>query len=229
MKSFTVRPLVSAVSQLYNRARVAMFAPDPKPGVVDDKTFARVLRKAQRRQRWGAILALFALGGLTQAQECQVQQAVHTAAGTVISICASTPATFDTTGYTATNMVFTPIGEITDGGEHGKTYAEVTHKPIGSRGVRKFKGSFDIGKKSLQLALDQVDAGQIIAKQAADSDNDYSFCVAYPNGDKDFFQAKVMSFVKGTANVDAIVSAKIDLSLTASNTGVGVVEYLTGT
>jgi hypothetical protein len=153
---------------------------------------------------------------------------VTTAAGTVLSISAATPATFTQAGYeaSAVSSSFAPIGEITDMGEHGREYAEVTHMPIGSRGVRKFKGSFNEGTKTMQLGLDSDDAGQIVAKAAVLSDNDYSFRVVYPSGDVDYFAAKVMSFRKAVTGVDTIVSATIALSLTTSSTGIGVVEVL---
>lgn len=151
---------------------------------------------------------------------------VKTAAGTVISISATTPATFDAAGYQATAMVFTPIGEITDGGQHGRTYNEVTHAPLASRAVQKFKGSYNEGTKTLQLGLDSDDAGQILLKAALASDADYSFKVAYPGGDIDFFQAKVLSYVKGTPGPDSIVTATVTISITTSPAGVGVVEVL---
>src|SRR5258706_15975839 len=102
---------------------------------------------------------------------------VETVAGTLISISAAQPATFNVAGYAA--LSWTGIAEITDGGDHGREYAVVTHMPIASRGVQKFKGSFNEGSKSLQLALDNDDAGQVLAKAALLSDNDYSFKVAY--------------------------------------------------
>lgn len=151
---------------------------------------------------------------------------VRTAAGTVIYISATTPGTFDSSGYQASDMNWAAIGEITDAGTHGRKYAEVTHKPLGSRGTQKFKGSFDEGQKTIQMGLDNDDAGQIIAKAASVSDNDYSFKVAYPGGDIDYFQAKVMSFEKQASNVDSIVSATMQLSLTSSSAGIGIVEVL---
>ena len=181
------------------------------------------LRKAFRGEMVPGTAPVAAFGMV--AMESQLQQAVSTAAGTIISISATTPETFDSAGYTSTDMVYSAIGEITDGGSHGRTYAEITHKPIGSRGVRKYKGSFDIGQKTIQMALDMDDSGQDICRTAALSDADYSFKVAYPNGDADYFQAKVMSFVKSVTNVDSIISATMQLSLTASSAGVGVVEY----
>src|SRR5690349_17674210 len=96
---------------------------------------------------------------------------VQTVAGTSLGISAQTPATFDAAGYAA--LTFAEIGEVTDGGSHGRTYAEVTHQPIRTRGTQKFKGSFNEGTKTLQLAIDDDDPGQIIAREAVLSDNDY--------------------------------------------------------
>lgn len=151
---------------------------------------------------------------------------VETVAGTTISIAVGQPVTFDAAGYNTTDMLWTLIGEITDGGEHGREYAEVTHMPISSRGVQKFKGSFNEGTKTVQLAIDSDDAGQVIAKAAALSDNDYSFRVQYQGGDLDFFQAKVMSFKKAATSVDSIRSATMTLALTTNAAGVGIVEVI---
>lgn len=148
--------------------------------------------------------------------------AVQTVAGTKIRISAATPATFTAAGYAA--LTFTNIGEITDGGAHGRTYAEVTHNPIDTRGTQKFKGSFNEGTKTLQLGDDIEDAGQTLLKTALNSDNDYSFEVEYQDGSIDYFQAKVMSYEKATGTVDTIQSATVGLSITTSKTGVGIIE-----
>lgn len=149
---------------------------------------------------------------------------VETVAGTIIYISATTPATFDAAGYEGSGMNWVAIGEITDGGEHGREYALVTHQPIASRGTQKFKGSFNEGSKTLQLGLDQDDAGQVIAKAASTSDNDYSFKVLYQGLDIDYFQAKVMSFKKAVSSVDTIRSASITLEITTNSAGVGIVQ-----
>lgn len=148
--------------------------------------------------------------------------AVQTVAGTTIGISAAQPATFDATGYAA--LTFSNIGEITDGGEHGKTFAEVTHNPIDTRGTQKFKGSYNLGNKTLQLAIDDDDPGQIIVKTALESDDDFSFKVKYQDGSIDYFQAKVMSFAKAATSVDSIRSATVTLGLTTTKTGVGIIE-----
>jgi hypothetical protein len=150
--------------------------------------------------------------------------AIGTVAGTVIGISASNPATYDEAGYSA--LVYTTIGNIEDGGEHGRAYAEVTHNPIDDRGTRKYKGSFNEGNKTLSIAYDSDDAGMVLLKTALNSDNDYSFEVAYPNGDIDWFQAKVMSLVKATGTVDTMRMATVELAITTNDAGVGIVEYL---
>jgi hypothetical protein len=149
---------------------------------------------------------------------------VETVAGTNIYISATNPETFDQAGYESTDIVFTRIGEITDGGEHGREYALVTHTPIDTRGVQKFKGSFNEGSKTMQLAVDNDDAGQVIAQAALLSDNDYSFKVLYQGGDIDYFQAKVMSYKKAATGVDTIRNASMTVELTTSSDGVGIVS-----
>lgn len=149
---------------------------------------------------------------------------VHSSAGSALKISAATPATFDAAGYAA--LSFTNIGEITNLGEFGREYALITHNPIANRGTVKRKGSFNEGAMALQLALDTDDAGQILARAASLSDDDYSFEVTLQNGDKYYFQGQVMSFKIGLGGVDDITSASINLEITTSSTGVGVVESL---
>lgn len=149
---------------------------------------------------------------------------VRTSAGTTLGITASTPGTFNVAGYDA--LSFTSIAEITDLGEFGREYNLVTHNPVGSRGTVKKKGSFNEGSMTMQLGLDTDDAGQILAKAASLSDNDYSFKVTTQNGDIYYFRAQVMSFKVGVGSVDSITTASITLELTTTSAGVGVVEKL---
>lgn len=150
--------------------------------------------------------------------------AVRTSAGTTIKLSAGTPATFNAAGYAA--LTWTTIGEVTDLGEFGREFNLVTHNPLGSRGTVKKKGSFNEGSITLQLGLDTDDAGQILAKTAHLSDNDYSFEIATQNGDKYYFQAQVMSFKVGVGGVDQITAATIMLEITTNSAGVGIVESL---
>lgn len=149
---------------------------------------------------------------------------VATSAGTVLKISAGTPGTFNVAGYEA--LTWTTVGEVTDLGEFGREYALVTHNPVGSRGTRKYKGSFNEGAMTLQLGLDTDDAGQILAKAASLSDADYSISVTTQNGDVYYFQAKVMSWKVGVGSVDSITTATCVMEITTTSAGVGVVEDL---
>jgi len=149
---------------------------------------------------------------------------VRSSAGTTIGLSSSAPATFNSAGYGA--LTFTTIGEVTDLGEFGREFALITHNPIGSRGTVKLKGSFNEGSINMTLGLDTDDAGQILAKTASLSDNDYSFKITTQNGDDYYFQAKVMSFKVNVGSVDSVTTATIMLELTTNSAGVGVVEDL---
>ena len=154
---------------------------------------------------------------------------VQTAAGATIKVKAGNPGTYNAAGY-ASLFSASPagklVGEITDFGEFGREYNLVTHNPVASRGTQKFKGSFNEGQMTLQIGLDTDDVGQIEMKAASTSDSNYSFEVALLNGDKYYFQAKVMSWKVGVGNVDSIVSATAVLELTTNSAGVGIVESL---
>lgn len=149
---------------------------------------------------------------------------VTTTATSTLKVTASAPGTFDVAGYGA--LSFTNVGEITNLGEFGTEFALVTHSPIGSRTVQKYKGSKNVGTMSMTLGLDTDDAGQILLKAAAASDNDYSFEVTTQNGDKYYFQAKVMMFKVVLGGVDDISAANVTLELTGQSGGTDIVESL---
>ena len=154
---------------------------------------------------------------------------VRTSAGTTLKVTASAPATFNSAGYTTlftASPVPATVGEITDLGEFGREFALVTHNPVGTRGTQKFKGSFNEGTMTLSLGLDTDDAGQIIMKAASLADADYSFMVTTQNGDKYFFQAKVMSFKVMVGSVDSITTASVTLEISTNAAGVGIVESM---
>jgi hypothetical protein len=154
---------------------------------------------------------------------------VRTSAGTTLRVTASAPATFNASGYNdlfTTSPVPPLVGEVTDLGEFGREFALVTHNPVGTRGTQKFKGSFNEGTMTLSIGLDTDDAGQILMKAASLSDSDYSFSVTTQNGDKYYFQAKVMSWKVGVGSVDSITTATATLEITTNSAGVGIVESL---
>jgi hypothetical protein len=149
---------------------------------------------------------------------------VRSSAGSTISIGAAQPATYTEAGYEA--LTLTPIGEVTDLGEFGRVYELITHNSLASRGTQKFKGSFNEGSVTIQLASVSGDAGQALAKTARDSDSDYSFVITTQNGDQYFFQAKVMSFATTVGSTGSLTTASIMLELTTTPEGVGIVEVV---
>jgi len=54
-----------------------------------------------------------------------------TSAGTTISLTDTEPTTYDVAGFDA--LTFTEVGEVSDLGEFGREYAEVTFNPLGDR------------------------------------------------------------------------------------------------
>lgn len=149
---------------------------------------------------------------------------VRSTAGATLRISAGIPATFNQAGYAA--LTYTLIGEITDFGDFGREYNLITHNPVDNRGTVKLKGSFNEGSMALQLGLDTDDAGQILCRAAVVSDNNYAFKLTTQNGDIYYFQSQVMNFKVGLGGVDNVTSANINLEITTSNTGVGIVEVL---
>ena len=134
----------------------------------------------------------------------------RTSAGTTIGIDQA-PATNDQAGFEA--LTFVTIGEVTDLGEYGKQYALVTHMPLGDRQVKKFKGSYNNGSISMQIAINELDQGQIDALAASVSDLSFGFKVTKQNGAVDYFSAQVMSFTTSVGSVDSIESGAIQLEI----------------
>jgi len=153
---------------------------------------------------------------------------IQSAAGATLRISAALPATFDAAGYAlifpALPVAANPrVGEITDLGEFGREFALITHNPIGTRATQKFKGSFNEGTMSLTLALNTADAGQTLMNTASLSNNAHAFEVRLQNGARYYFLAQVMSWKIGVGSVDQLVSATVQLEITSSDGGVGVV------
>jgi len=134
----------------------------------------------------------------------------RTSAGTQIAIGAA-PATYDQVGFEAVS--YDQIGEVTDAGEYGKVYNLVTHNPLADRKTKKFKGSYNNGSITLQIAQDEADVGQIAATAASDSDNSFSIRVTKQNGAIDYFTAQVMSFTTAIGGVDSIEGGSIQLEI----------------
>lgn len=134
-----------------------------------------------------------------------------TSAGSTLAISAALPATVTPTAYAA--LTFTTIGEITDLGAIGRTYNEVTHSPIGTRGLVKLKGSFNDGTKTVQAAYAPGNAGQALVQTALDDDAFYSFKETLQNGAVIYYQAQVLSAPINIGSVDTVTGTTFQISL----------------
>ena len=133
--------------------------------------------------------------------------AAASTSGTVISVSATLPTTYDdsaTTGFPS--LTYTATGEVTDIGEYGKEYNLITHNPIGDRKTYKFKGNYNNGSLSLQMASVAADAGQAILLTALDSDTSISVEIEHQGGEISYFSGKVMSYKVAVA-AESIKSA----------------------
>lgn len=130
-------------------------------------------------------------------------------------ISASLPTSYDDdamTGYPSVSM--TALGEVVDIGAVGRSYNLVTHSRLGNRGITKLKGQYNEGSVTISMARDDDDAGQVLALAALSSDNDYTFEIAYADGESDFFAAKVMSFQAVNGGLESIVSRSMVVEIT---------------
>jgi hypothetical protein len=147
---------------------------------------------------------------------------VRTSAGTVLSVSASAPATYDVAGYGAVTG-FQPVGELTDLGSFGKKYNLVTFTPLGDRKVVKRKGSYNNGTLSLKMGSNVTDPGQVALKAAADSDNSYTFKVVTQSGSTYYFTGQVMGFQLEVGSVDQITGASVDIEIDNDIVATGLV------
>ena len=140
---------------------------------------------------------------------------VFTTLGTVLSVVAGVPATYDDTGYE--DLTYAAVGEVGDLGEFGGTREVVTFTPVDTGIVAKRPGSIDYGQMSLQIARDAADTGQVALQSAldgAESGNVHSFELVDRNGDTLFYTGIVSSFTynAGSANTMFGGSCTIDLT-----------------
>src|SRR5262245_15578876 len=114
------------------------------------------------------------------------------------------------------------IGEILDGGSFGRVYALIVTQTIGTRGDRKFKGTYNDGALTLKINRDPSDTGQAAAIVARDNDNDYNFKVTlndaaqttgFTNNTTFTFKAKVMSYTVELGGPNNIVQSTLTIEI----------------
>lgn len=139
-----------------------------------------------------------------------------TAAGTILSISAALPASVTKTAYTALSWVV--VGEITEIGDIGRTYAIVEHSPLATRGKVKLKGSFDDGTPAMKAAWVSGDPGQILMQTALGSDAFYAIKIAAQDGSVVYSESLVSAAPLSFGTVDTIVGVAFNLALKSGTT-----------
>jgi len=112
---------------------------------------------------------------------------------TIYAISATLPATYDSAGYGATGMVYTPIGKVSQMLPTGSKRTVNKFTPIAGA-VDKSKGSPDYGDGDMMMADLPADPGQVIMKAAEASPNHYSLKVTYADGEIHYFDILVSSW-----------------------------------
>lgn len=141
--------------------------------------------------------------------------AYTTTAGTVLSVSTDLPATFDEAGYEA--LTWSVVGEITTIPTFGAEANMGAHNPIGDRYTKKYKGSINAGSQTIEMALDDDDAGQIILQDHAEGaaiDDDVAVMLEYPNGQVRYYTAQVGSFQETPGGVDDYLTASAMFDIT---------------
>jgi hypothetical protein len=130
----------------------------------------------------------------------------QTAAGSSLAISAASPSTQDSTGYAA--LSFVDIGQLEKLGSFGASFAKVEFQPL--KGAKqKYKGSADYGALQPSIAIDTLDAGQILLQTASDDESQklYAFRVTYQDGAKRYMQGRSFGAPETADGADSMLMA----------------------
>ena len=139
---------------------------------------------------------------------------VFTSAGTLYSVSAGEPATYDSAGFGA--LVYTDVAEVTDLGEYGPTYEVVTHNPLDTRRTVKRKGTVNDGALTMQLGRDPSDAGQAILIDGVDGsakDTVHSHKVTLQDGTIQYVTGQIYSYTTNVGSINQITGASVTIEL----------------
>lgn len=140
---------------------------------------------------------------------------VVSSVGTVVSVSANAPATYNSAGFAA--LTWSPCGELAELPAFGAEAALATHTPLATGIVAKRRGSLNYGSVALTMAMSDTDSGQTVLQDAAEAgaglDAQVSVKVELVNGEIQYFTAQVMSYRTNVGNADAITMAEVTLEI----------------
>lgn len=136
-----------------------------------------------------------------------------TSAGTTLGLSASAPGSYNQAGYEA--LSFTTVGNISNLGDiPSRIYQIVQFQDIGSRGMLKAKGGYQLGTQTITVAIDPDDAGQAMVDTATSSDTVYSVKIDHPSIGTIYARALIMGGPKNYGDVNTPSTRQITLEYT---------------
>ena len=138
---------------------------------------------------------------------------VGTISGATLAISASLPATYDASGYGATTITYTTIGEVENFGNHGVTATITEFTPIATAVVAKMKGSKNYGTMSMALGSIPSDAGQAIITTASESTAHYSAKLTYPDNEIHYLDVLVAKDEYQDGSVNDAMKRSVDFAI----------------
>ena len=139
---------------------------------------------------------------------------VQTSAGTIYSVSAGEPATYDQAGFDA--LVYTVVGEVVDFGEIASEYETVTHNPVDTRRTQKLKGNVNDGTYTAQLGKDPSDAGQLIVLDGYDGANVdviHSHKIEFQDGTIQYRIGKIYSYTTNIGSGNQVLGAAVKIEV----------------
>ena len=113
---------------------------------------------------------------------------------------------------------FVTVAGITNFAEFGRQYERGTFNPVGDRRTRKYKGSYDEGSFTIDLARDLTDSGQTQLSTAVNSDDPKKMQIKLDdsggtNPTTFEFDALVMSFTTNIGGTSDFVSGQVQIEI----------------
>ena len=134
--------------------------------------------------------------------------------GTVVSVSAAAPATFDQAGYEA--LSFSEVTGVASIGEFGPSYEILNHVDLKDGITQKAHGALNYGDPALQYRVVEADAGQGILDLALSARATISLKVERASGLVEYVQTLVTSAPAGEASSSAVYMKSSNLAITSS-------------
>ena len=138
---------------------------------------------------------------------------INSAAGATLAISASLPATYDASGYGATTITYTAVGQVENFGNHGMTATVTEFTPVDTATVTKVKGSKNYGTMTCSLGSIPGDTGQVILRAASESSNRYSLKITYPDTSIHYMDVLVSKYEQVDGAVNDIQKINCDFAI----------------